>query len=108
MHNKSKNKWYTNIDLKKVNSSKNLLNKSSISIKSTKYVNVIDLKKSDSTTNFIYKKQNNIQKLSKSAMNSPKVSYKDKNNYYANNPFKKEMTIKDFDNNKKISIMILC
>ena len=91
----------TNIDLKKVNSSQNLLNKSSISIKSTKYVNVINLKKSDSTTNFIYKKQNNIQKLSKSAMNSPKVSYKDKNNYYSNNPFKKEISIKGIDYNNK-------
>ena len=82
------------IDLHKVNSSQNLLNKYSTSIKSTKYTNSPNLQKSDSTQGFIYKKQKYIPQLSKSSMNSPKTDYKYKNNCYQNNNVQKEIQIK--------------
>ena len=71
----------THSDLHKVNSYQNLLNKSSISIKSIKITN---LKNSNSNTNFVYKKQNNILKGTKSAISSPKAENIYKNNL-ANN-----------------------
>ena len=71
----------THSDLHKINSSKNLLNKSSISIKSIKIPN---LKNSSSNKNFIYKKQNNILKGIKSAMNSPKPDNINKNDFINN------------------------
>ena len=71
----------THSDLHKINSSKNLLNKSSISIKSIKIPN---LKNSSSNKNFIYKKQNNILKVTKSAMNSPKPDNINKNDFINN------------------------
>ena len=71
----------THSDLHKVNSYQNLLNKSSISIKSIKITN---LKNSNSNTNFVYKKQNNILKGTKSAMNSPRADNIYKNNLVNN------------------------
>ena len=71
----------THSDLHKVNSYQNLLNKSSISIKSIKITN---LKNSNSNTNFVYKKQNNILIGTKSAMNSPRADNIYKNNLVNN------------------------
>ena len=68
-----------NQELRKVNSSQNLLNNSYTSIKSTKYICT------NSNQKYVYKKNNNIISGTKSAMNSPKSSSIFKSNFYEYN-----------------------
>ena len=73
----------TKQDLHKVNSSQDLLSKSIISYKSTKYINTEnDNLESNLNKSFVYKRQNNIFKSgTKSAMNSPKANKIFKSNF---------------------------
>ena len=76
----------TKQDLHKVNSSQDLLSKSIISYKSTKYINIEnDNLNSNLNKSFVYKRQNNIFKSgTKSEMNSPKANNIFKNNININ------------------------